>query len=60
MIELSRELLVGQGLHRDVYQHPKPPDLCLKVRVDRNRDSRGADHEEMRESATTGCCNAAT
>ena len=48
MIELSSELLVGQGLHRDVYQHPEDPDLCLKVRVDRDRINRGP-QEEARE-----------
>lgn len=48
MIELNVGLLVGQGLHRDVYRHPEFPDRCLKVRVDRNRINRGP-QEEARE-----------
>lgn len=50
MIMLDKSLLVGQGLHRDVYQHPENPDLCLKVRVDRDRVNRG-DREELREQS---------
>ena len=50
MIMLDKSLLVGQGLHRDVYQHPENPGLCLKVRVDRDRVNRG-DQEEQREQA---------
>lgn len=31
MIELGPELLVGRGLHRECYQHPQDPGLCVKV-----------------------------
>lgn len=43
MIELGPELIVGRGLHREVYQHPDHPNLCLKVRVNRGEE------EERRE-----------
>lgn len=48
MIELNPDLLVGQGLHRDVYQHPDNPGRCLKVRVERGRANRGP-QEQARE-----------
>lgn len=50
MIDLSQALIVGRGLHRDVYQHPRQPEYCLKVRVDRNRVNRGKVEEKREQS----------
>lgn len=49
-IELHPDLIVGQGLHRDVYQHPHDPGLCLKIREDRQRFNHGL-QEMIREQS---------
>ncbi len=45
MIELNASLLIGKGWHRECYQHPERPDLCIKVVVN------GGPEETVREQA---------
>lgn len=42
MIELTDELLIGQGASRKCYQHPHDPDKCIKVPL----DSAGIHHNQ--------------
>lgn len=43
MIELLPQLLIGSGRHRECYQHPEDPSLCIKITV------RGDAREDIRE-----------
>jgi len=45
MIEINKSLLVGKGLHREVYRHPESNNLCIKV------DISGHSDETRREKA---------
>jgi len=45
MIELDKNLLIGKGWHRECYQHPENPNLCIKVVVN------GSPKESLRELA---------
>jgi len=45
MIELDKKLLIGKGWHRECYQHPENPNLCIKVVVN------GGPEESLREQA---------
>ena len=46
MINIDKYRLVGKGHHREVYRHPQNPDLCIKIIVDGNFDSRQVRREK--------------
>lgn len=49
MLNLEPEALVGKGLHRECYEHPEDPALCVKVVVagDSNENRREARYYRM-------------
>ncbi|SEG51538.1 YrbL family protein [Marinobacterium lutimaris] len=48
LIQLDESLLIGKGLHRFCYQHPKNPALCIKVSLDNSSRSLKEINRELR------------
>jgi hypothetical protein len=44
MLQLDQALLVGKGLHRECFEHPENPSLCVKIEV------AGQSNENRREA----------
>jgi hypothetical protein len=49
MLKINHDLLVGKGLHREVYRHPEDSSKCLKIVVQDNTKENSGDEETLRE-----------
>jgi hypothetical protein len=51
MLKINHDLLVGKGLHREVYRHPEDSSKCLKIVAQDNSRENSGDEETRREQA---------